>query len=203
MDNWKRKKLGEIAPYITKGTTPTTNGFQFQKSGIGFVKIENIKNGIIDLNSIEFYISNEAHTSQSRSILQKDDLLFSIAGTIGKIALVKESDLPLNTNQALAIIRGYKHEIIPEFLGYTLISSILQDTKDKARGGALQNISLADIKNAEIFYPVSQKEQLRIVSKLDKLFGKIDETIELMQENISYSISLKNSLLEQAFNGQF
>ena len=41
MDNWKKERLGDIAPVITKGTTPTTNGFNFQKSGIGFVKIEN------------------------------------------------------------------------------------------------------------------------------------------------------------------
>lgn len=202
MDNWRRKKLGDIAPFITKGTTPTTNGFNFQKSGIGFVKIENINNGAIDLKSIESFISEEAHFAQSRSILQKDDLLFSIAGTIGKIALVKESDLPLNTNQALAIIRGYTDEVIPEFLGYTLISSILHETKNKARGGALQNISLADIKNAEIVYPIAKIEQARIISKLDSLFQKIDKTIELMQENINHSNSLKNSLLEQAFKGE-
>jgi type I restriction enzyme, S subunit len=202
MDKWNKKKLGEIAPFITKGTTPTTNGFSFQKTGIGFVKIENISNNEIQVNDIEFFISEEANKAQSRSILKTDDLLFSIAGTIGKIALVKESDLPLNTNQALAIIRGYTDEITPEFLSYTLVSSVLEKTKQKARGGALQNISLTDIKNAEIVYPESKEVQSRIVSKLNQLFGKIDKSIELFEENIQSSIKLKSSLLEQAFKGE-
>ena len=199
MDKWKKKKLGDIAPTITKGTTPTTNGFNFQKSGIGFVKIENINKGIVDKSTIEAYISEEAHLAQSRSILQTDDLLFSIAGTIGKIALVKESDLPLNTNQALAIIRGYTNEIIPEFLGYTLVSSLLSETVNKARGGALQNISLTDLKNAEITYPSSKIEQKRIVSKLDTLFKKTDTAIQLLVENLKHSKALISSALDEEF----
>jgi len=200
MVNWKKEKLGDIAPIVTKGTTPTTNGFNFQKSGIGFVKIENVNNGSIDLKSIESFISEEAHFAQSRSILQKDDLLFSIAGTIGKIALVKETDLPLNTNQALAIIRGYTDEILPEFLGYTLVSNILHETINKARGGALQNISLADIKNAQIIYPNSKIEQRRIVSKLDSIFDKIESSINLLQENLNHSQALLLSVLDEEFS---
>jgi type I restriction enzyme S subunit len=200
MDKWKKKKLGDIAPTITKGTTPTTNGFNFQKSGIGFVKIENINKGIVDKSTIEAYISEEAHLAQSRSILQTDDLLFSIAGTIGKIALVKESDLPLNTNQALAIIRGYTDEVLPEFLGYTLVSSVLNETVNKARGGALQNISLTDLKNAEIIYPSSKIEQRRIVSKLDTLFEKADKSIQLLEENLNLSKALLLSVLDEEFS---
>ncbi len=176
-----------------------SKGFNFQKSGIGFVKIENVNNGIIDKRTIEAYISEEAHLAQSRSILQKDDLLFSIAGTIGKIALVKESDLPLNTNQALAIIRGYTDKMTPDFLGYTLVSSILNETLNKARGGALQNISLADLKNAEIIYPSSKIEQRRITSKLDELFLKIDKSILLLEENLKHSKALMGSILDEVF----
>ena len=39
---WEWKKLEEITELITKGTTPTTNGYKFQNSGINFLKIENI-----------------------------------------------------------------------------------------------------------------------------------------------------------------
>ena len=33
------------------------------------------------------------------------DILFSIAGTLGRTAIVRANHLPANTNQALAIIR--------------------------------------------------------------------------------------------------
>ena len=35
-------KLGDICELITKGTTPTSVGFKFQKEGVNFVKIESI-----------------------------------------------------------------------------------------------------------------------------------------------------------------
>ena len=33
-------QLSEIAELITKGTTPTTMGFDFQENGVNFLKIE-------------------------------------------------------------------------------------------------------------------------------------------------------------------
>ena len=41
---WMKKikwiQLSEIAELITKGTTPTTMGFDFQENGVNFLKIE-------------------------------------------------------------------------------------------------------------------------------------------------------------------
>ena len=38
--DWEIKKLGELCELITKGTTPTSIGFDFQNQGINYVKIE-------------------------------------------------------------------------------------------------------------------------------------------------------------------
>lgn len=87
---------------ITKGTTP------LDKSGrgnINFIKVENIdpSSGNIRINQ---KITTAEHTGYlNRSQLQVDDILFSIAGTLGRVAVIKEENLPANTNQALAIIR--------------------------------------------------------------------------------------------------
>ena len=145
-NGWEWKKLDDITELITKGTTPTTNGYKFQNSGINFLKIENIVNGEIDLSTIEMFISEEAHQSQKRSQLQENDVLFSIAGTIGDTAIVKKEHLPMNINQAIALIRP-KNILNTFFLKYSLLSIISQNTKDKQRGGAIKNISLGDIKD--------------------------------------------------------
>ena len=78
---WIREKLGSLADKITKGATPTTYGYEFQRSGINFIKIQNVFAGTIDLASITDFISEEAHQNQKKSILKVDDVLFSIAGT--------------------------------------------------------------------------------------------------------------------------
>ena len=88
---WEILKLKEITEQITKGTTPTTEGFNYTKEGVNFFRVENIDdNGRIDLSNC-YYISEENHKSFLRSQLKENDLLFSLAGTLGKIALVKKS----------------------------------------------------------------------------------------------------------------
>ncbi|MGB5793736.1 restriction endonuclease subunit S, partial [Poseidonibacter sp.] len=196
-DGWEWKKLDDITDVITKGTTPTTNGYKFLDEGINFLKIENIVNGEINLETIDKYISEEAHISQKRSQLRINDVLFSIAGTIGDTAIVKEEHLPMNTNQALAIIRP-KEELSSLFLKYSLLSIVSESTKNKQRGGAIKNISLGDIK--ETIYPLPPlKEQKRIVSKLDTLFEKIDKSIELHEKNIKEADAFMGSVLNEVF----
>ena len=143
---WLKIPLGEVAKKITKGSTPTTYGYVFLPSGINFIKIENVKNGKINLASITEFISEDAHNNQSRSSLCPDDILFSIAGTIGETAIVEPKHLPANTNQAFAIISGTSSILYPKFLEYQLKSFISQTVKDLARGGAMNNISLGDLK---------------------------------------------------------
>ena len=196
-NGWEWKKLDDIAELITKGTTPTTNGYKFQNSGINFLKIENIVNGEIDLSTIEMFISEEAHQSQKRSQLQENDVLFSIAGTIGDTAIVKKEHLPMNINQAIALIRP-KNILNTFFLKYSLLSIISQNTKDKQRGGAIKNISLGDIK--DLNYPLPPlEEQKRIVAKLDILFAKIDKAIALHQKNIDEANVFMASVLNDVF----
>ena len=77
--------LESIATRITKGGTPTTYGFSFQNSGINFLKVENIEFGRVNLKLITDFIGQDAHDFQSKSKLDINDILFSIAGTIGKL----------------------------------------------------------------------------------------------------------------------
>jgi type I restriction enzyme S subunit len=95
---WRLATLEELSERITKGTTPTSYGHSYQATGIPFVRVENLKGGRIDRKSVRHCISEDTHRSQSRSMLQQGDILFSIAGTIGETALVAADDVPANTN---------------------------------------------------------------------------------------------------------
>ena len=126
-------RLGDIATVITKGTTPTSIGFAFQKEGINFVKIESVDdNGNFICERFD-HISHECHEKLKRSQLQENDILFSIAGAIGRTALVTKDILPANTNQALAIIRIPQGTINYSFLLYILQSSIVLEQAEKKK----------------------------------------------------------------------
>ena len=104
-DGWDTIVLGDECQLITKGTTPTTIGFSYQNTGINFIKIESIDSSCNFVQKLFSHISQEANNALKRSIIKENDLLFSIAGALGRLAIVRKEILPANTNQALAIIR--------------------------------------------------------------------------------------------------
>jgi len=198
---WVKVKLGDIANKITKGSTPTTYGFNYLDKGIPFIKIENIKNDKINKGSIKQFISNEAHEYQSRSQLKEGDILFSIAGTIGKTCIVTKNDIPSNTNQALSIIRGTSNYLLPKFLKLQFLSILSTTIKKKARGGAMNNISLNDLKRMDIVLPPIQ-EQNRIVEKIEELFSDLDKATEELKKTQEQLKIYRQAVLKAAFEGK-
>ena len=198
---WIREKLGSLADKITKGATPTTYGYEFQRSGINFIKIQNVFAGTIDLASITDFISEEAHQNQKKSILKVDDVLFSIAGTIGETSILKPQHLPANTNQAFAIISGFSELLLPKYLEFQLRSFVSQKTKEKARGGAMNNVSLDDLKHLELLLP-PLNEQHRIVAKIEELFSELDKGIENLKTARAQLKVYRQALLKHAFEGK-
>ena len=162
-------KLKEIATVITKGTTPTSLGFDFEKEGINFVKIESITDDGKFIENKFAHISNECNEKLNRSKLQENDILFSIAGAIGRVAVVSKEILPANTNQALAIIRIPKGMYEYRFLEYVLKSNYVTKQFEKKKQGVAQlNLSLQDI--GELLIPrVELEKQKYIVEVFEKL----------------------------------
>jgi type I restriction enzyme S subunit len=173
-ETWLQSRLGNLSTLITKGSTPTSYGHHFTSSGIHFVKVESIINGILSRSTVTSFISSETHEFLRRSQLHDGDILFSIAGTIGTCAVVRSEILPANTNQALAVIRGTEHCFVPEFLITILRSRVADAIQAKARGGAMNNVSLEDIHNVVLPLP-PLPEQHRIVAKVDELMALCDQ----------------------------
>jgi type I restriction enzyme S subunit len=198
---WTVTKVGNITDVVTKGTTPTSVGFKFVDSGINFIKVESIgEDGLFRKNKIA-HINKECHEALRRSQLQVGDILFSIAGALGRVAIVSKDVLPANTNQALSIIRLKKEMgILPEFLVYTLKSNALAEQIEKQRGGAAQqNLSLSQVKNFEVSLP-SVREQKRIVAILDEAFAGIDAAIANTEKNLANARELFESYLNSVFS---
>ncbi|MEZ0139804.1 MAG: restriction endonuclease subunit S [Candidatus Reddybacter sp.] len=189
--NWSLARLGYLSHLITKGTTPTSIGYTFEDSGVSFLKIENLDNGRVDKKTISQFISEDTNNALARSQLCSGDLLFSIAGTIGKTAIIYDFDLPANTNQALAIIRGTQAVYLPSYLRIQLDSFVAEKTRQKARGGAMPNVSLGDL--TVLVSPIPPlAEQHRIVAKVDKLMALCDQ----LEQQTETSLTAHQTLVE-------
>ena len=187
-DDWELIKLGEVCDLITKGTTAKS---QSEQGKVNFVKVENLKEN-------EIYpvvkISEEEHLgSLKRSILYEGDILFSIAGTLGRTAIVRNNMLPANTNQALAIIRGYKLDAY--FLLVVLSGEVVKDyIRKNPTVGAQPNLSLEQVSSLKIQVPSIEEQQA-----IGAYFSNLDNLISSHQEKISQLEILKKKLLQDMF----
>jgi len=182
VSKWTLEVLKENCEIITKGTTPTSIGFDFIDKGINFVKIESInKMGNFEKNKFA-YISDKCNKKMSRSELKENDILFSIAGALGRTAIITKNILPANTNQALSIIRlKLTSEIQMKFLFLVLNADIIQEQIEILKVGVAQpNLSLTQIGNFKIPLPPLkiQKEIIKKCEIVDDEVAKSNEEIE-------------------------
>lgn len=182
-------RLGDITKTITKGTTPK----RFADKGINFIKTEAFDGMNINKNKLSF-VDKETHNGfLKRSILEENDILFTIAGaTIGKMAIVKKELLPANTNQALAIIR-LKDDINVHYIKFILKSSFMKKYIKKCiKGSAQPNLNLQQLNDFLVPFPndEKQKEIMNILERFDKLCNDISEglpaEIEARQKQYEY-----------------
>lgn len=168
---WESTTVGKLSEVVTKGTTPTSVGHKFIETGINFIKVESLSEHGQFIASKLAHISEDCHEALKRSQIKEGDILFSIAGALGRTAVVPADIVPANTNQALSIIRLKDDAPIHRpFLVYALSSGMLIEQIEKARGGvAQQNLSLAQVKAFNIPLPPIQEQQ-RIVAVLDEAF---------------------------------
>ena len=175
MEDIKRVKLSEIVELITKGTTPTTLGYEFQDEGVNFLKIECFDENGGFIESKVAHISEEYHKKMKRSQLKNGDILFSIAGAIGRVAIVTEEMLPANINQALAIIRISDEQVYLPYIKLILTSPIVIEQFERKKQGVAQlNLSLKDINEISIPLP-SKDKQIELAELFDKVVGVISK----------------------------
>lgn len=176
--------LDSITTKITKGTTPTSVGCTFENSGVNFIKSESLGNSRnIDRSKFAF-ISEQTHEKLKRSQIEKNDILFSMAGMfLGKTGIVTDDLVPANTNQAVAIIRIDTEKANHEYVYYYLNQrSVIQAVNASSAQSAQPNINLKQIGQIEIDLP-ERKLQDKIVSILSAIDFKIEKNNQI-NENL-------------------
>lgn len=197
-DDWREVSLGELCVIITKGTTPTTLKRRFVERGINFIKAESI----LDDHSIDFrklaFIDDETNTLLSRSVIRVNDIIFTIAGTLGRFTFVCEDLLPANTNQAVAIIRADTSKINPATLYSFFVCGLHSDFYTKNIQQAVQaNLSLTTIKALPLCLPPE-----KTLAEYSSLIEPVFERIFHNYTEIRRLAELRDNLLPRLISGE-
>ncbi|EMC8699069.1 TPA: restriction endonuclease subunit S [Vibrio cholerae] len=194
-DGWKRVCVDDVCTKITDGAHKTP---KYTDDGVPFLSVKDVNKGLIDFSNTRF-VSQETHDDlYKRCNPERNDILYTKVGSTG-VAKIVDTDREFSLFVSVALLKPKSELIDSKYFEYALNSpESYAQAQALTRGVANRNLVLKDIKSITFnFAPI--KEQKRIVEKLDALLTRIDTAIEHLQE----SVTLKNSLLQSALDGQF
>jgi restriction endonuclease S subunit len=179
----KTVKIKDIINYpVCSGLTPKAGGDAYcdKENGIPFIRAVDIINSTVRTSDL-IYIKDEIHNGLlKRTKLIKNDVLFSIAGTVGRCGIF-EHDFEANINQAVSILR-FDESIIKRLYLITYFNSNIGNiyVSKYSRQGLQTNLNLDEVSNLEI--PVLDMKTQEIISELiRKTFSQIKRSEELLE----------------------
>lgn len=188
--------LGEISTPITKGATPTTYGFEWQASGVPFLRSECVSEKGLDMRQ-SMFISSEAHASLQRSQVVEGDILLTITGNIGRVVQLEGIE-EANINQHIARVRVIDDRLHPRYVFHYLSQrAVRQYYESITTGQAYPQISLAQVRSTAIPL-ISKIEQKEIVAALDDA----DMLISSLEHLISKKQAIKQGMMQELLTGR-
>lgn len=137
--------------------------------GVPVIKVKNIKNGEVDASDL-LLTAPEIDAQFRRSRLRGGDLLLTIRGTTGRVALVSDSLDGANITQDTARVSAGEGTS-SAFLYYALQSANAQaQIREHTRGQAVKGINIGDVRRLLLPLPPSGEQQ------------KIVETVRAIDE---------------------
>ncbi len=145
-------------------------------SGKILITSKNIKGDTIDFENISYISEEDFNKINERSLVEKNDILYSMIGTIGLVYRVD-----CNPDYAIKNMGLFKisNELKSKWLYYFLKTPKTMDMiYSKLNGSTQKFISLSNLRNLEIEYPEDENDAKRIV----KLLESIDYRIRINSE---------------------
>ena len=163
-------RLGDICNIL--------NGYAFKSedyisSGIRIIRIANVQKGYIEDSTPAFYPIDTPNIG--KYMLLENDLLVSLTGNVGRVALLKKEFLPAALNQRVACIRIKDGAPYDKSFVYCCLNSDFFENKciQSAKGVAQKNMSTEWLKEYEI-PDLSLEKQREIATVLNKLSDLIN-----------------------------
>lgn len=138
----------------------------------------------------------------ARAMLIGGDVILTIVGTIGKVALVPETLQGGNITQSSCRVRPDQSKVTPGFLAWILRSPLVRRQFEKIRlGTAVQRLNLEDVR--ELLVPLPPiREQRAIAAEVDSSFSIIEEVDAQAEHGLVRCNRLRTSILKRAFEGR-
>ena len=171
--------MGESLSFLKDGTHGTHADAD---DGPLLLSAKNIKDGTIKWDETDRRISQEEFEKiHANFSLKPGDILLTIVGSIGEIAILKESE-GLTFQRSVAFLRP-KEDILSEFLCTEIQTPTFQKELESRKSTSAQpGIYLGDLVEIPVKYTISLDEQ----KKIGDYFRNLDHLITLHHRKLIY-----------------
>lgn len=179
------KEIGAVAKIL--------NGYAFKsgkyvESGIRVIRISDVQKGEISDNDLKFY-PIEKTDEINNYLLKENDLVMSLTGNVGRVAMLSEEQLPAGLNQRVACVRTRNNEILTRFLFHFFDQNDFEkDAMTNATGGGQKNMSTTWLSKYRIPIPPLpvQQEIVTILDNFTKLAVNLKAELQARTRQYEY-----------------
>ncbi|GAA0493490.1 restriction endonuclease subunit S [Alkalibacterium indicireducens] len=164
---------------IISGGTPKRTVKSYWNGDIPWISIKDFNDEYRYLLNTEDYINNEGLRNSSTNILDKNDIIISARGTVGKINMIRK---PMAFNQSCYGLRA--REGIEAKYGYFAIKNSIRELQSHAYGSVFSTITKVTFDNIEIPKPKLSEQKVigNILSSLDDKIENNNAIIANLEE---------------------
>lgn len=190
-EGWILRNLADIC-FFQEG--PGLRNWQYRANGFPFINIRCIREGFLDLSNVQYISTEEAEERYQHFFLNEGDYVLSSSGTLGRMAKVKQTDLPLMLNTSVIRFRSIDEGALwQDFLPYYLQSpSFVSQITEESQGSAQVNFGPTHLKLVKSYFPPLPEQQ-----KIATILSSVDTVIEKTRAQIDKLKHLKTGMMQQ------
>lgn len=201
--SWSWMPLKHAVTYLSRGTSPD----YIDSGGVRVIGQAANQAGGLDWSRTRFH-RHDGSPRALKGFLTPDDILINSTGTgtLGRIGYFSGGPelAPCIADGHITIARSNSRYVLPKYLYYWLAASLFQDyAKSSLIVGATNQIELnrERLAAAPVLVP-PLKEQLNLVSSLDRDSQHIDDISTLRRGQLALLVERKQALITAAVTGQ-
>lgn len=170
------------------------------EDGVGLVRVCDLVDGLIDFEGVRT-ISREIHSEYSRSELEGTEVLVSIVGTVGRVAVATDRARGMNIARAVARIAPVElatREWIARWLSTSFMQEWLgRDSREVAR----KTLNIDSLRRAPVpLGPIA--EMTKVIEAVTRGIDRLADATPRTEQAVERLAALQSAILAKAFRGE-
>ncbi len=192
-NEWKKVELKDVCDIKGGKRLPAGEELQEVKTNHPYIRVRDVsEEKYVSLTDKFEYISEEVHDKISRYIVNKNDVIISIVGTIGLVGIIHESLDGANLTENCIKMTNFKN-ISTDYIYYTICEQIdSNDIQERIVGAVQAKLPMYNIETIPVIIPDEDT-----INKIQKEFEVINKYIHANINEMRELEKVKNLIMKK------